>query len=136
MENVSNAKVESIKSLMSIIRKSEKALAQISQKGANTTLIEKRLIALRIGLAVLDNVWNQKPHHYTQGDLAEARNVLTGLFPSIQDIYAKSKTGSPQRTLLGRRIRALELAVQAIDEEYFSLEDVVSVVTDHTTPLS
>ena len=57
-----------------------------------------------------------KPHHYTQEDLAEARTVLTGLLPSIENIYAKSKVGSPQRTLLERRIKALELAVQAIDD--------------------
>lgn len=117
MENVSNAdKLESIKSFQSTISKSEKALAQMTQKGANTALLKKRLKALYIGLAMLENVWNQRPHHYTQEDLAEARNVLTGLFPSIENVYAKSKAGSPQRTLLERRIKALELAVQAIDD--------------------
>lgn len=117
MENVSNLdKSESIKSFQSTISKSENALAQMTQKGANTTLLKIRLKALYIGLAMLENVWNQRPHHYTQEDLAEARNVLTGLFPSIENINAKSKAGSPQRTLLERRIKALELAVQAIDD--------------------
>ncbi|MCX5779819.1 MAG: hypothetical protein NTV45_03160 [Firmicutes bacterium] len=117
MENVSRVnKLESIKSLQSAIRKSDKAWAQMTEKGANTTLLEKRLRALHVGLALLENVWNQRPHHYTQGDLAEATTVLTGLLPSIEDIYAKSKAGSPQRTLLERRIKALELAVQAIDD--------------------
>ncbi|MGE5417461.1 MAG: hypothetical protein ACM3UZ_12060 [Acidobacteriota bacterium] len=117
MENVSSEnKLESIKSLQSTISKSEKALAKMTEKGANTTLIKKRLKALHIGLAVLENVWNQRPHHYTPEDLAEVRNVLAGLLPSIEDIYAKSKAGSPQRTLLERRIKALELAVQAIDD--------------------
>lgn len=116
MEKVSDAdKLESIKSLQSTIRKSEKALAQMTRKGANTTLVEKRLKALSIGLAVLEYVWYQRPHHYTREELAEARNILIGLFPSIEDIYARSKEGSPQRTLLERRIRAFELAVQAID---------------------
>lgn len=119
MENVSHIdKLESIKSFQSTIGKSEKALAQMTQKGASTTLIKKRLKALYIGLAILENVWNQSPHHYhyTQEELAEARHVLTGLFPSIENIYAKSKAGSPQRTLLERRIKSLELAVQAIDD--------------------
>lgn len=117
MDNVSNVnKLESIKSFQSTISKSENALAQMTQKGSNTTLLKKRLNALYIGLAMLENVWNQRPHHYTLEDLAEARNVLTGLFPSIENIYAKSKAGSPQRTLLERRIKALELAVQAIDD--------------------
>ncbi|HBI04402.1 MAG TPA: hypothetical protein DDY49_10300 [Paenibacillaceae bacterium] len=117
MENVSNVdQLESIKSFQSTIRKSEKALAQMTQKGANTTLLKKRLNALYIGLAMLENFWNQTPHHFTQEEIAEARNVLIGLFPSIEKIYVKSKVGSPQRTLLERRIKALELAVQAIDD--------------------
>lgn len=117
MENVSNAvQMESIKSFQSTISKCENGLAQMTQKGTNTTLIAKRLKALHIGLAMLENVWSQKPHHYTQEDIAEARNVLTGLFPSIENSYAKSKAGSPQRTLLERRIKSLELAVQAIDD--------------------
>ncbi len=117
MENVSSLKrLESIKSFQSTIRKSEKSLAQMTEKGANTTLIKKRLSALHIGLATLETAWNQRPHHYTQEDLAEAGQILTGLLPSIEDIYARSKAGSPQRTLLARRIQALELAVQAIND--------------------
>ncbi|MGI6549711.1 MAG: hypothetical protein ACOX4Q_06675 [Syntrophomonadales bacterium] len=117
MESVSNAnKLESIKALQSAISKSEKALAQMKQKGANTTLLERRLQALYIGLAMLEKAWNQKPHHHDHEELAEARNVLIGLLPSIESIFARSKAGSPQRTLLERRIKALELAVQAIDD--------------------
>ncbi|RRJ66383.1 hypothetical protein EHV15_28280 [Paenibacillus oralis] len=117
MKNVSNVdKTESIESLQSTIRKLEKALLQMTQNGANITLVKKRLNAAYIGLSVLENVWNQKPHHYTQVDLTEARDVLIGLFPSIQNTYAKLKAGSPQKTLLERRIKSLELAVQAIDD--------------------
>lgn len=117
MENVSNEeKLESIKSLQSTINKLENALSQMIQKGANTTLVKKRLKAVCIGLAILENVWHQSPHHYSQEELAEARNVLTSLFPSIEKVYVKSKFGSPQKTLLERRIKALELAVLAIDK--------------------
>ncbi len=65
---------------------------------------------------MLENVWNQRPHHYTLEELAEARNVLTGLFPSIEKIYVKLKAGSAQTTLIERRIKSLELAIQAIDD--------------------
>jgi len=61
----------------------------MSQKGANTTLVKKRLKALHIGLAILENVWNQRPHDYTHEELVEARNVLIDLLPSIENIYAK-----------------------------------------------
>ncbi len=108
-------KEESIKSFQSTIRKSEKALAQMTEKGANTTLIKKRLHALYIGLAVLEHAWHEKPYHYSPEEIVEAREILTGLMPSIQSIYAKTKVGSPQKTLLERRMKSLELAVQAID---------------------
>ena len=118
MDNESNVdKLELIKSFQSTIRKLENSLDTMTKKGANTTLVKKRLKANYIGLAILENVWNQRPHQYTQEDLVGARNVLTGLLPSIENSYAKLKAGSsPQRTLLERRIKALELAVQAIDE--------------------
>ena len=46
---------------------------------------------------MLESIWNQETHHYTQEDLADARNVLIGLLPSIEKIYVKSKLGSPQK---------------------------------------
>lgn len=119
MQEVSNLeKSESIKSMQSTIGKLENGLAQMTKKGANTTLVKRRLKASYIGLAVLENVWNQKPLDYTQEDLVDARNVLTGLFPSTRNSYAKLKSRSPQKTLLERRIKALELAVQAIDDSF------------------
>ena len=123
MEIVSDVdKLESIRSMQSTIRKLENSLTKMTQKDANTTLIKKRLKASYIGLAMLENAWNQKAHDYSQADITEARNVLTGLFPSIESSFAKLKAGSPQRTLLERRIKALKLAVQAID--HISSQDV------------
>lgn len=121
MESISDVvKLEAITSFQSTISKSENSLAQMVQKGASTTLIKKRLDAFYIGLAMLENVWNHKPHKYKQEDIAEARITLTGLFPSVKNAYAKSIAGSPQRTLLERRLQALELAVQAIDDLFKS----------------
>jgi hypothetical protein len=109
-------KMESIKSFKSTVVKLENALNQMTQKGANTTLVKKRLNSCYIGLVVLENDWNQKPHHYTQKELAAARIVLIGLYPSIKNSYTKLKTGvSPQKTLLEKRIKAFELAVQVIE---------------------
>jgi hypothetical protein len=117
MENVTASVItESIQSFQSTIRKSENALDQMTQKGANTSLIRKRLKAFHIGLAMLEYAWYQRPHPFTSEELTEARQILTGLLPSIEKIYAKSKEGSPQKTLLERRIQAFNLAVQAIDD--------------------
>ena len=63
-------KVESLKSFRSTIRKSENALSSMTNKGANTTLVAKRLQTLRIGLAVLEQVWDEKHHPYTHDELA------------------------------------------------------------------
>lgn len=108
-------KLESIKSLLSAINKSEKALVQMIQKGANTTLIKKRLLALKVSLAVLENIWNQVPYKYTQEELIDARNILIGLLPSIKRINNKLEPGSSQTTLSERRIKALELSIQEIN---------------------
>ncbi|WP_405108217.1 hypothetical protein MHH28_28840 [Paenibacillus sp. FSL K6-1217] len=116
MEEISNEEqLQSIASMQSTIRKLESALTQMTHSGSNTTLVQKRLNAMHIGLAVLENVWNQKPLSYPPAELAEARHVLLGLTPSVESSYAKSKAGSPQRTLLARRLKALGLVIQAID---------------------
>lgn len=47
--------------------------------------MKKRLKAVCIGLVVLENVWNQESHQYSQEELADARNVLAGLLPSIEE---------------------------------------------------
>ena len=75
-------KAHSLKSFRSTIRKSENALSRMTEKGANTTLVSKRLQALRIGLAVLEQVWDEKPHLYTHEDLKQAR-ILLGGFASL-----------------------------------------------------
>ncbi|WP_042195425.1 hypothetical protein [Paenibacillus camerounensis] len=107
--------LESLQALQSTIRKLESALSQMTEKGTNTTLVKKRLLAVNAGLAVLEQIWEKKPYPYTPEESAEARKVLAGLILSVESSYARSKAGSPQRTLLERRLRALELAVQAID---------------------
>lgn len=74
-----------------------------------------RLAAHHIGLNLLKNLWYQKPQEYTLEDLTEARQVLIGLVPSIESQFANSKPGSLQSTLITRRHKALDLAIQAID---------------------
>jgi hypothetical protein len=116
MENVPSAvKTESIKAFQSAINKTEKAVIKIADKGANATLINKRLKGLYIGLAVLEHAWNNIPFQYTAKELAEACITLTNLLSSLEKMYAKSKPRSPQATLLERRILAFKLAIQAID---------------------
>jgi hypothetical protein len=110
-------KIESISSLQSSIRKTEKSLAQMNDKGVSTILVRKRLEALNIGLDILESTWNKKPNRYAEEDLKSAQDVLERLLPGIIRIYEKSKLGSPQRTLLERRIKSLELAIEEIGNQ-------------------
>jgi len=105
----------SIASFQSTIRKSEKALIQMTEKGANTALIKKRLDAFKIGLAVLENRWSQTSMDYSVEELDEASRILRGLLPSLEKIYRKQAEGSSQKTLLHRRIRSLNEAVFEIE---------------------
>jgi len=50
-------KIESISSLQSSIRKTEKSLGQMNDKGVSTTLVRKRLEALKTGLDILESAW-------------------------------------------------------------------------------
>lgn len=117
MKNISTEeRVESIQSLQSTISKLENALFTMTQSAASTKLVQKRLDAVSIGLAMLEHVWNHKLHPFTREEISAAYDVITGLLTSVGNSYAKSKEGSPQRTLLERRIRALELAAQAMKD--------------------
>lgn len=113
MENVSSEeRTGAIRAFESTIHKSEDALVNMTQKGTSTTLVQKRLTALRIGLAMLEHAWHGESHSYTDEEIREAQHVITGLFPSLETQYAKAKVGGAQKTLLERRIRAFELAIQ------------------------
>ncbi|NGZ76930.1 hypothetical protein [Saccharibacillus alkalitolerans] len=117
MERIPNAsQTESLEALRSAVRKSETALAAMSRKGAGLTLVDKRLRALRIGLAALEEDWQGTPYAYGREELADARQTLSGLIPSVQESFEKAKAGSPQKTLLRRRIEALNAAVRKLDE--------------------
>ena len=90
------------------IRKTRKALLQMSRKGANTLLVEKRLKALEIGLAALEG--KNAPENPV-----EARGILEGLLPSMMEIRGRMKSGSAQETLLNRRIQAIETAMELLE---------------------
>jgi hypothetical protein len=117
MEDVSGSVLTvSKKALQSAVGKSKRALAQMTQKGANTSLLVKRLKALSISLIVLENEGKHLSTLFSHSELAETRSILINLLISIEHIYQKSKLGSSQRTLLEKRILAMNLVIQMIDE--------------------
>ena len=109
-------KMQSVESMQSTLRKLENSKSQMMKKGASTTLVSKRLHATEISLALLEYRWDSKPFYSTREDIVAAREVLDGLMPSLQSMYVKSKPGSPQKTLLERRIKAFELSIEVMKE--------------------
>lgn len=107
---------DSKKAILSAIGKSERALIQMYQKGANTSLLSKRLKALSISLDVLKSIGKPLSALYSNNDLIETRSTLTKLLIPIERIYNECKILNPQRTLLERRIKAINLVIQMIDE--------------------
>jgi len=107
---------QAIRSLQSSIRKLEKSLMSVEQKNASAKVVAMRLKALRIGLAALQAVWENQAYPYSGQETVDAKEILASLFPSLHAMAVKFKPGSSQATLLARRVRSLELALQALGE--------------------
>lgn len=105
-----------IKSLQSTYHKLSVAYERMTEKGTNTTLVKKRKDAVKIGLDSLHNVWNKAAFPYEEEDIFEAKTVLHSLLPSIEKQLAKAKEGSSQNTLNERRLLALQLAIESLEE--------------------
>ncbi len=99
-------------SLLSTIHKLEKTMLSLQKKHVSTTLAEKRLFAHRVGLSVMQEVY----HDYSKEALTEARDVLLSLLPSLQKALEKFPSGTPQKTLVRRRLQATQSAIAKIDE--------------------
>ncbi len=105
----------SIKSMQSTLSKLENAYKNMTEKGLNTALVQKRWDAVKIGLNSLENAWQGTEFSYEEETILEARNVLVDILPSIEKQYEKANDGSSQKTLLERRITSTELAIDALD---------------------
>ncbi|MBM7647506.1 hypothetical protein JOC78_000427 [Bacillus ectoiniformans] len=105
----------SIKSLESTYNKLTNAYKSTIEKGSNTTLVKKRLNAVKIGLESLKGIWNGEDFVYSDEIILTSKEVLQGIIPSIEKQIAKAKEGSSQKTLNERRLTALKLAIESLD---------------------
>ncbi len=117
MESVSEEVQQlSIASLESTCRKLANAYQTALDKGASTTLIAKRLDAMRIGQDSLRNAWKGEPFTADGEKVMLSMNVLRGILPSIEAQITRAKDGSPQRTLNQRRLVAFQLAIASLEQ--------------------
>lgn len=106
----------SIRSLESTFNKLSNAYQSMTEKSSNTALVEKRGNAVRIGLESLKATWDGEDFCYEEDIILTSREVLQGLLPSIEKQIEKAKEGSSQKTLNERRLAALKLAIESLDD--------------------
>nr|WP_279401403.1 hypothetical protein [Piscibacillus salipiscarius] len=87
----------SIKSLESTFNKLSNAYKSMTEKGSNTTLVKKRLNAVKIGLESLKGTWNGEDFCYDEEIISTSKDVLQGIIPSIEKQIAQAKEGSSQK---------------------------------------
>jgi hypothetical protein len=105
----------SIKSLESTFNKLSNAYKSMTEKGSNTSLVKKRQNAVKIGLDSLKDAWSEGDFSYDEESILTSKDVLQSLLPSIEKQIAKAKEGSSQKTLNERRLTALKLAIQSLE---------------------
>ena len=116
MKNVSQEIQDlSIKSLESTFNKLSNAYNSMTEKGSNTTLVKKRRNAVKVGLESLNDVWNRGDFFYDKEIILTSKDILQGVIPSIEKQLAKAKEGSSQKTLNERRLTALKLAIESLE---------------------
>lgn len=105
----------SLKSLESTYNKLSNAYKSMTEKGSNTTLVQKRRNAIKIGLESLNVAWNGGDFFYDVEIILTSKDTLQGVIPSIEQQIAKAKEGSSQKTLNERRLTALKLAIESLE---------------------
>jgi hypothetical protein len=105
----------SIKSLESTFNKLSNAYKSMIEKGSNTTLVKKRRNAVKVGLESLKGTWNGGDFFYDDEIILTSKDILQSVIPSIEKQIAQAKEGSSQKTLNERRLTALKLAIESLE---------------------
>ncbi|WP_303969207.1 hypothetical protein [Sporosarcina ureae] len=106
----------SIASLESTYMKLSNAYESMTEKGSNTTLVLKRRDAIKVGLDSLRDVWWDEKIFCEEEAILQSKDILQSMIPSIEKQLAKVGDGSPQKTLNMRRLTALELAIESLED--------------------
>jgi predicted nucleic acid-binding Zn-ribbon protein len=107
---------QSIKALESTLNKLTRSYHTMSQKGANTTLVQKRMKAVQVGLDSLKKSLKGEQFPYDEHEVSTSIHVLQSLIPSIEKQITNASEQSSRKTLADRRLRALHLAIQSLSK--------------------
>ncbi|MCM2982539.1 hypothetical protein M3599_16570 [Niallia circulans] len=116
MRNISHEIQDlSIKSLESTLNKLSNAYNTMTEKGANTAIVKKRRNSVKIGLESLKDAWGRGDFLYDKENILASKDILQGIMSSIEKQIAKAKEGSSQETLNERRLAAIKLAIESLE---------------------
>jgi hypothetical protein len=105
----------SIKSLESTLNKLSNAYNTMTEKGANTAIVKKRRNSVKIGLESLKDAWGRGDFLYDKENILASKDILQRIMSSIEKQIAKAKEGSSQETLNERRLAAIKLAIESLE---------------------
>lgn len=105
----------SIKSLESTFKKLSNAYKSMTEKGSNTTVVKKRRDAVKVGIESLKGTWYGETFIYEKEVIITSKEILERVMPSIEKQIANAKEGSSQKTINERRITALKLAIDSLE---------------------
>ncbi|GGJ44811.1 hypothetical protein [Virgibacillus salexigens] len=105
----------SIKSLDSTLNKLSTAYKSMTEKVSNISLVKKRRNAVKIGLESFKDDWKGEAFFYDEEIILPPKDTLQGFIASIEKQIAKAKEGSSQKTINERRLTALKLATESLE---------------------
>lgn len=105
-----------VESLESTLHKLNRSLESIRKQGASTTLVQKRVLAVHVGLASLENDWFKRDFMFDEATIEASRDALRIIASAVERQTTSAHRHSSQKTLMDRRRKALELAIQSLNK--------------------
>jgi predicted trehalose synthase len=105
-----------MKSLASTLHKLKRSLESMQDQGSSTTLVRKRLLAVHVGLASLENDWFTQDFMFDEATIEASLETLKRIASAVEKQRTSAPRHSSQETLMDRRGAALELAIQSLSK--------------------
>lgn len=105
-----------VQSLESTLHKLNRSLESIREQGSSTTLVRKRVLAVQVGLASLENDWFKQDFMFDEATIGASLDTLKRIASAVEEQRASAHRRRSQKTLIDRRKAALELAIQSLSK--------------------
>ena len=109
---------EAARAISSALMKSEKALLKLKEGSPQLRMTTENIRAFQIGLALIRREQGARDALvFRKEELASAQAAFASMTARVEKVLPKFAAGTPQHTLVVRRIRAFEIAEQMIQAE-------------------